>query len=239
MITFDKYSKLIKKESGYRGPARKGEFLRGPEIILEHPLQKGMFIMNRRNKVAGEEPVSVDLYGDQVNPLESPHEQMVYDVARGIFLDDARTTFDGISIIFQNIPKPIISINNIAYYLVGGIYKNSCKSEMRWDIESKSQYFTTNLSNEFLADMNSLGNPLYGLSPTGMRNYFFGLSEHPIAAFEDEQKSIFSSGGVIAIGTSYHPRYEATRVETQIKILPPSALKLIEKWRQEAGNNVI
>ena len=87
--------------------------------------------------------------------------------------------------------------------------------------------------------MISLGNPFYGISPTEKRNYFFGLSECPIKPFKNKNISIFSYGGVIAIGSSYHPNYDETGIESEIKILTPEALKTIEIWRKEAANNDI
>lgn len=239
MITFNTYSKLAHKESGYRGPLREGEHLRRTEILLEEPLQQSLFVMNRRNKLPGQEPIPVDLLGAETNPLTNPDQTMCYETARGIFLHDAHTSYDGISLVFPTTPKPIITRNGKGYFLVGGLYKNSCKTNLYWDNTSQSQYEWTDLNDEFKADIVSLGNPLYGLSPTMERNYFFGLSEYPIISFEDDKKSIFSAGGVIAIGSSYHPNYDATGIESEIKILPSSALKLIEKWRQEAINNAV
>ena len=237
MITFNHYLKSIKNNAGYRGPLRKGEYLRGPEILLEHPLQNGVFVLNRRNRKLGEEPTTVNLDGGEMNPLDNPNETMCFEAARGIFLRDAHTSYDGISLVLPTIPKPITEINGKSYFLVGGLYKNSCKTSLHWDNTSQSQYELTNLTSRFKADMVSLGNPLYGLSPTMARNYFLALCEYPIQPFEDEDKSIFSNDGVIAIGTTYHPNFEETGIESEIKILSPSALKLIEKWRQEAKKN--
>jgi hypothetical protein len=242
MKTWDQYIKAP-LTGGYRGPIRPGEIFIKPELLVEPPLQNCLFVMNRRNKNVDLEPQPVNLEGFDIDPLLAPNRLMsdFMDITgvRYVFLDDNYSTFDGVSLVLPNDPKPVIEIDGKKLYLVAGLYKNSCKSRTEWNYEKKVPQFFTTLSEAFKADMISLGNPLYGLSPNGKRNYFFGLSEYPIAPFEDKDKFIFSYGGVIAIGRSYHDEFEETGLDTEIRILSPSALKLIEKWRQEATNNVI
>ena len=228
---------------GYRGPLRKGEFYRRPELMVESPLEHCDFIMNRRNKNVNLEHQPVDLDGFEIDPLLALDRNLspCLDLTgvRYVFLDDNYSTFDGVSLVLPNKPKPVVEIDGKNYYLVAGLYKNSCKIRFDWDYTSCEKTFSATLSETFQTDMISLGNPLYGLSPHGKGNYFFGLSEHPIPPFEDRDKSIFSYGGVIALGVSYHNEYAETGIDTEIRILSPSAHKLIEKWRQAAGNNAI
>jgi len=228
-----------KVTAGYRGLLRHGEFHQQSEMRVEDPLQNGEYIMNRRNVCLGEEPHTVDLSGFEVDPLTAFHQTMSHSTAKWVYLDGKDSTYDGVSLVLPNTPKPITQIGGKDYFLVAGLYKDSCKTKLHWDYADQDFHFTKSESELFLADMASLGNPLYGLSPTGKRHYFFGLSGHPIAPFEDKHKSIFSYGGVIAIGSTYHNGFDEAGIESEIKVLPPSALKLIEKWRQEATNNAI
>lgn len=228
---------------GYRGPLRKGEFYRRPDLFLESLLKNCDFIMNRRNKNVDLEHQPVDLDGFEIDPLLALDGNLSPCLSlasvRYIFLDDNYSTFDGVSLVLPNNPKPVVEIGGKYYYLVAGLYKNSSKIRFDWDHTSRERTFTATLSETFQTDMISLGNPLYGISPHGKGNYFFGLSERPVAPFEDKYKSIFSYGGVIALGASYQPDYEETGIDREIRILSPSALKLIEKWREEATANVI
>jgi hypothetical protein len=212
-------------------------------MFLEELLKKCEFVMNRRNTNINCEPQPVDLNGFAIDPLATVdrlfNHSMNYTAAKYIFLVDGRASYDGVSLVLPSIPKPVTQIDGKDYFLVAGLYKNSSKVRYEWDYEASSRRYFITESEIFLADMASIGNPLYGVGPTGKSNYFFGLCEHPIAPFEDKDKSIFSFGGVIAIGSSYHNDYEETGLDTEIRILPPSALKLIEKWRQEATKNAI
>jgi len=225
--------------AGYRGLLRDGEFHQQSEMRVEEPLQNGEYIMNRRNICLGDEPHTVDLSGFEVDPLLALHQTMHHNTAKWVYLDGKSSCYDGVSLVLPNAPKPITQIDGKDYFLVAGLYKNSCKINFEWNYAANELSYAATLSDIFLADMVSLGNPLYGLSPTGKRNYFFGLSEYPITPFEDKHKSIFSYGGVIAIGSTYHIDYKKTGVESKIKILSPSALKLIEKWRKETLSNDI
>lgn len=229
--------------AGYRGPLRRDEFYCEPCTYFEERIKHCKFVMNRRNTNMDCQHQPVNLDGFAIDPLDTVNSLVNHlmdrNAAREIYLADGRSSYDGISLVLPNKPKPVVEIEGKNYFLVAGLYKNSCKIRFDWDYTSRKRTFFATLSETFQTDMISLGNPLYGLSPHGKGNYFFGLSEYPVPPFEDKDKSIFSYGGVIALGSSYHNDYEETGIETEIKILQPSALRLIEKWRQEAANNAI
>ena len=237
MQTYQDYSNTPKTYGPCR-QLRKGEFYRSPEMRVEAPLQNCCYVMNRRNVFLGYEPQPVDLRGFEVDPM-IPHKTMDHRTAMWAFLNDGGSSYDGVSLVLPNTPIPVTKIDGKDYFLVAGIYENSTKHIKTLNYQDQELYHHIELSKIFLADMISLGNPFYGISPTEKRNYFFGLSECPIKPFKNKNISIFSYGGVIAIGSSYHPNYDETGIESEIKILTPEALKTIEIWRKEAANNDI
>ncbi len=232
MQTYQDYKKLPPPQ-GYRGPLRKGEFYFPPEMWLEDTLQNCAFIMNRRNIRTGYEPQPVDLCGQETNPMD-PSKTMSWQNARDIFQIDGLSTYDGVSLVLPSIPSPIKSIDGIDYYLVAGLFKNCIEHKKIWDPKYHQFDYELNLSSAFQADMISLGNPLWGISPTQKSAYFFGLSQKPVETLKNKDKTIFSYAGCIAIGITNQPDYRLTGIDKDVSILSPKALKVIEKWRQEA-----
>jgi hypothetical protein len=218
---------------GNRRPLKEGDFFDACEMHLEAPLENADYIMNRRNNGSTLEPQPINLSGYKVDPMDET-ETIKFNHARNIYYADDRNTYDGVSIVLPIIPKPITKINGNDYYLVAGLYKNGV-TVTKFEYAKVKNHYRYDFSSIFMADMLSLGYPLYGVSPTRTSSYFFALSAKPIVPFEDQTKKIFSYGDVIAIGRIVHNNYSLTGEETTIRILSCEAIKLIEKWRNEAS----
>lgn len=215
-----------------------GEFLEEPAIRVDEPLQNALFIMNRRNINLGHQAQSVDFDGCAVDPMD-PDETMTFSTARKVYCDDYRATFDGFSLVLPNIPAPITTVNGKDFFLVA-ITINDCilKTQRTWFTNRENSY-DIELTPKCKADLISLGSPLWSFNTTLSGIYIFALNQRPINNYHGVNKSVFSSGGVIAMNVPQDLKDPKTGKDLQIEILKPQAIKTIEKWRKEALSNDI
>jgi hypothetical protein len=215
-----------------------GEFSEVPRVMVDEPLRNAPFIMNRRNRNLNEQSQSVDFNGCIADPMD-PTQTMSYYTAREVWSRDQRATFDGFSVVLPNTPEPITNISGKDYYLVA-ITINQCVNRHQTTFyNNRRNDFSIQLNSECLGEILSLGSPLWSLNTTQSGIYIFALSEKPIVTYRGKNKSVFSSGGVIAMNVAADLKNPKTGEDLQIEILSPQALKTIEKWRKEATNNAI